>query len=127
MPSIDDGHIHLIHEVMSRPFRFVLPAVFLAGAFGISGCVGTLYDETYSYNKNHFKPPKEEHGKEASAEAILGALEPKTPATGADTGASAGLPPAGDIPGLPAPAAPAAPDAAAAPAPPAPPAVPPPK
>ena len=113
MPSIDAEHIHLLHEDMSRPLHFLLSAVFLAGALGFSGCVGTLYDETYSYHKNHFKPPQENQ-KEASAEAILGSLEKKPAGSGADSG---GLPPAGDIPGLPpaglpdpgAPAAPALP------------------
>ncbi|MEP6670656.1 MAG: hypothetical protein ABJF10_15975 [Chthoniobacter sp.] len=82
---------------MSRPLHFLLSAVFLAGALGFSGCVGTMYDETYSYHKNHFKPPQEIPKGEASAEAILGSLD-KKPAPGADAG---GLPAAGDIPGLP--------------------------
>ncbi|EDY18960.1 hypothetical protein CfE428DRAFT_3618 [Chthoniobacter flavus Ellin428] len=119
---------------MSRPFRFLLPAVFVASAVGLTGCVGTIYDNTYSYHKNHFVPPREDavaHGKEPSAEALLGDAEKNKPAT--DAGSPAGLPPAGEIPGLPpaaAPGAPAAPDAAApAPAPAAPPApaTPPPK
>ncbi|MEI9896839.1 MAG: hypothetical protein WDN28_24040 [Chthoniobacter sp.] len=77
---------------MSRPFHFVLPAVFLAGALGFSGCVGTLYDETYSYHKNHFKPPQENMKGEASAEAILGSLDKKSEgsATDATGGPSAG-------------------------------------
>jgi hypothetical protein len=55
-----------------------------------------MYDNTYSYRRNHFKPPEDK--KEASAESILGALEKKTPGAGADAG---GLPPAGEVPGLP--------------------------
>jgi len=123
MPSIDGVHIHLIHEDMSRPLHFLLSAVFLAGALGLSGCVGTMYDETYTYHKNHFKPPQEIPKGEASAEAILGSLDKKPGGAGADASA---LLPAGDVPGLPpagvpdaggipapgAPAAPAAPPAA---------------
>jgi len=120
MPRVDGVHIHLINEGMSRPLQFLLSAVFLAGALGFSGCVGTLYDETYTYHKNHFKPPQEIPKGEASAEAILGSLDKKPGGAGADSGA---LPPPGDVPGLPpaglpdaggipAPAAPAAPPAA---------------
>ena len=126
MPSIDGVGFHCIHEVMSRPFRFVLPAVFLAGALGLSGCVGTLYDSTYTNRKNYFKPPEDKT--EVSAQAILGALDKKAPA-GADATMPGGLPPAGDVPGLPpaglpdagaipAPGAPAAPAAPATPPPP---------
>lgn len=108
-------HSLLLHGIMSRPLRFLLPAVFAASTLGLSGCVGTIYDQTYSYHKTHFKPPEERHDKEASAESILGALDKKAPAAGAEAG---GLPPA-DVPGLP----PAGlPDAGAAPAPAAPPA-----
>lgn len=108
--------IHPLHGVMSRPLRFLFPAVLVASTLGLSGCVGTMYDQTYSYRKNHFRPPEEKHEHEASAESILGALEKKNPSASPD---ATGLPPAGDIPGLP-PAA--APDAGAAPAPAAPPA-----
>jgi len=125
MRRIDAARILILHGDMSRPFRFLLPVVFVASAVGLTGCVGTIYDKTYSYHKNHFVPPKEDavaHGKEPSAEALLGEVDKNKPAT--DAGAPGGLPPA-DIPGLP-PAAPApgAPDAAApaAPAPAAPPA-----
>jgi hypothetical protein len=105
---------------MSRPLRFLLPAVLAASTLGLTGCVGTLYDQTYSYHKNHFKPPEEKHEKEASAESILGAIDKKNPPGGAD---AAALPPAGDIPGLPAAGMPDAGGAAApAPAPAAPPA-----
>ena len=107
---------------MSRPFHFLFPAVFLASALAVTGCVGTIYDKTYSYQKNHFKPPEDK--KEVSAETILGALD-KKPDAAADAAALdvpnvPGLPPAGlpapapdaaapAIPGLPAPGAPAAP------------------
>ena len=84
---------------MSRPFRFVLPAVLLAGALGLSGCVGTIYDNTYSNRKTHFKPDSE-NKKDASAESILGALDKRAPANGADA-ALGGPPPAGEVPGLP--------------------------
>jgi hypothetical protein len=104
---------------MSRPSRFFVSAIFLAGALSFTGCVGTLYDDMYSNRKTHFKPPEEK--KETSAESILGALDTKPGGAGAD----AALPPAGDVPGLP-PAglpdagagglpAPAAPSAPAAP------------
>jgi hypothetical protein len=119
MPSIDGAQIHCIHQDMSRPIHFLLPAVFLASALVFTGCVGTIYDRTYSYKKNHFRPPEEK--KEVSAETILGALD-KKPDAGADAAAlpdvpvpglpPAGLPPAAPdaaIPGLPPPAAPAAP------------------
>jgi hypothetical protein len=104
---------------MSRPLRFLVPAVLVASTLGLSGCVGTIYDQTYSYRKTHYKPPQEKHEKEASAESILGALEKKNPAAAPD---ATGLPPAGDIPGLPPAgmpdaggAAPAAPPAPAVP------------
>jgi hypothetical protein len=107
---------------MSRPFCLVLPVVFLAGALGFTGCVGTIYDNTYSYNKNHFKPPEDKT--DVSAQSILGALEKKGAAPTADAGLPGGPPPAGEVPGLP----PAGlPDAAGGiPAPAAPPAAPPP-
>jgi len=95
---------------MSRPFSPLFSVVFLASALGFSGCVGTIYDRTYSYKRNYFKPPEEK--KEVSAESILGALDKKD--TGAADAAAAAPPP--DVPGLP-PAglpAPAAPDAAPA-------------
>jgi hypothetical protein len=126
MPSIDAGCSHFIHKVMSRPFRLVLPTVFLAAACGLSGCVGTIYDPMYSNRKNHFKAPEEKGG--ASAESILGALDKtKTPGAGAEAAIPGGPPPAGEVPGLPpagglpeagaapAPAAPAAPAPAAPP------------
>jgi hypothetical protein len=81
---------------MSRPLRFVLPAVLVASTLSFTGCVGTIYDQTYSYKKNHFKAPEEKHEKEASAESILGAIDKKNPAGGADSNA---LPPA-EVPGL---------------------------
>lgn len=109
MRRIDATHIHPLHEVMSRPLRLLFPAVLVASTLGFTGCVGTIYDQTYSYHKNHFKPPEEKRTADASAESILGALDKKAPATDA-----AGLPPAGDIPGLP---APGVPDPGAAPAP----------
>jgi hypothetical protein len=121
MPSIDVTPLHFIQKAMSRPFRLVLPVVFLTGALGFTGCVGTIYDNTYSYNKNHFKPPEDKG--DVSAQSILGALEKKGPAPGADAGLPGGPPPGGEVPGLPpaglpdaggipAPAAPAAPPAA---------------
>jgi len=100
---------------MSRPLRFLLSAVFAASTLGLSGCVGTIYDQTYSYHKTHFRPPEEKHERDASAESILGALDKKAPAAGAD---ASGLPPA-DVPGL---QPPGLPDPGAAPAPAAPPA-----
>ena len=120
MRSIDGWCILLLHEVMSRPFRFLLPAVIVASTLGFSGC-GTIYDNMYSYHKTHFKPPKEEetHAKEPSAEALLGEIDKNKPA-GQDGAVQPGLPPAGDIPGLP-PTTPAPDGAAPAPgAPPAP-------
>jgi len=110
-------HVHLIHEVMSRPFRFLFSAVFIASALSFAGCVGTIYDKTYSYNKTYFKSDIEDK-KEASAETILGALDTKPAATGGD----AAVPPATDVPGLPAAGGLPAPDAGAG----MPPAVPPP-
>lgn len=106
---------------MSRPFRFLLSALMLAGALGFTGCVGTIYDPMYSNRKTHFKAPEERAKGEASAESILGSLEGrKTEGAGADAG---GLPPAGgpEIPGLPAPGLPDPGAAPAAPAPAAPP------
>ena len=124
MPSIDVAGVHFIHEAMSRPFRFVLPAVFLAGALGFSGCVGTIYDPMYSNRNLHYKVPEDK--REVSAETILGALDKKAPANGADAAVPGGPPAAGEVPGLPPPAglpdaggipAPAAPAAPAAPPP----------
>ncbi len=107
MPSIDGMHVHLIHEVMSRPFRFLFPAIFIASALSFAGCVGTIYDKTYSYKKTYFRSDIEDK-KEASTETILGALDTKP--AGADEATT--LPPA-DVPGLP-PAGLPAPDAAGA-------------
>jgi hypothetical protein len=118
MQSIDAMRIHPLHGVMSRPLRFLVPAVLAASTLGLSGCVGTIYDPMYSNRKNYFRPPEEKHEKEASAESILGALDKKAPAGAAD---ATGLPPAGDIPGLPPAGMPDA-GGAAAPAPAAPPA-----
>ena len=115
--------IHPLHGVMSRPLRFLVPAVLVASTLGLSGCVGTIYDPLYSNRKTHFKPPEERHEKEASAESILGALEKKNPAGSPD---ATGLPPAGDIPGLPPAGMPDAGGAAPAPAAPPAPALPPP-
>ena len=109
MPSIDGTPVHLIHEVMSRPIRFIFPAVFLASALSFAGCVGTIYDKTYSYNKTYFKPDLEEKKNEASAETILGALDTKPTGPGNDA-----APPPADVPGLPAAGLPA-PDAGAMP------------
>jgi len=108
---------------MSRPFRLLLPGVFLVAALVLSSCVGTIYDRTYSYQKNYFKPPKEKQT--ASAETILGPGETKTdPNALLENGAPNGLPPAADVPGLAPPpglpdpnaAPPGAPGAPAAPA-----------
>jgi hypothetical protein len=104
MPSIDGVHDHCIQEVMSRPIRPFFPVILLAGAVGLTGCVGTIYDRTYSYKRNYFKP--DEDKKEASAESILGALDQKPDAGAPD---AAVLPPP-DVPGLP-PAGLPAPDA----------------
>ena len=92
---------------MSRPFSFLLSAVFLASALSFTGCVGTIYDRTYSNKMTYFKPPEDK--KEVSADTILKSLDTKP----ADTSGAAvpgldsptGLPPAG----LPAPDAGAAP------------------
>ena len=111
---------------MSRPLHFALPVLFLATALAFSSCVGTIYDHTYSYRRNYFKPPEEK--KDLAAESILRGLDKKsdTQLLPGDTppAAPGGLPaPAADIPGLPpAGAPPAGPDAGdpgAAPAPPA--------
>jgi hypothetical protein len=100
---------------MSRPVRFVLPGLALAAALAFSSCVGTIYDRTYSYQRNYFKPPKEKH-EAAEDTAVLGALSTPSPAGDAAVGA-AGLPAPADVPGLAAP--PGLPDAGAAGAPPA--------
>jgi len=106
---------------MSRPFRFVLTAVFLAVAPGFSGCVATIYDPMYSNRNIHYKVPEDK--KEVSAEAILGVLDKKAPANGADAAVPGGPPAGGEVPGLP----PAGlPDAGGIPAPAAPPPAPPP-
>jgi hypothetical protein len=99
---------------MFRPFRFVLPVVLAAGALGFSGCIGTMYDDMYSYKKNRFKPPQEKH----EADSYLSALD-KPAGAATDAAVPGGLPPAGDIPGLPPAGAPdaGAPPAPAAPAP----------
>jgi hypothetical protein len=130
---------------MSRPLRFVLPVLFLAVALAFSSCVGTIYDHTYSYRRNYFKPPEEK--KDLAAESILRGLDKKSDTQllpGDNPPAAGGLPaPAADIPGLPpavppptglpdpgaapaAPGAPAIPGIPGAPATPPPPAVPPP-
>ena len=112
-----------LNEVMSRPFRPLLPAALVALSVCCSACVGTLYDRTYSNRKNYFKKPAEK--KEVSAEAILGAVDRTTPAANPDAAAAGALQPGADIPGLPPAGMPAVPGLDAPPA--APPAVPPPK
>ena len=123
MPVIDGARVNPLNQVMSRTFRPLLPAVFLALPVCFSACVGTRYDRTYSYKKNYFKKPADK--KEVSAEAILGAVDSKTPPANPDAGPG-GLQPGGDIPGLPPAGMPAVPGLDALPPPAAPPAVPPP-
>lgn len=128
MRGIDDACENPLHEVMSRPFCLILPALLLAVSLCFTACVGTLYDRTYSNKKNYFKAPVAK--REASAETILQAVDANTKPSGApDANAPGGLQPGGDIPGLPAAGMPAVPglDAPpAAPAPAVPPAAPPP-
>ena len=105
MRGIDDMRANLLHEVMSRPFRFLLPGLCATLSLGFTACVGTVYDRMYSYNNTHFRPPPEK--KEASAADVLNSLDAKKKAPGADTppampDAVPGLPG-----GLPDPAAPA--------------------
>jgi hypothetical protein len=84
----------------------------MVAALAFSSCVGTIYDRTYSYQKNYYKPAKDK--KEVSAEAIMGVMDKKQPDANAlldngapGAGAPAGLPPAdGGVPGLPPPGAP---------------------
>lgn len=116
MPGIDEPRANLLHEVMSRPIRLLLPTACAVLSFGLNACVGTVYDRMYSNKKTYFKPPAEK--KEASAEDILKNVEGvKPPADSMPVDAGLAVPPpAGDIPGLP----PAMPDPAAPPAPPAP-------
>ena len=104
MRGIDDMRANLLHEVMSRPFRFLLPGLCATLSLGFTACVGTVYDRMYSYNNTHFRPPPEK--KEASAADVLNSLEEKKRAPGSDT------PPAmpdavPGLPGAPDPAAPA--------------------
>lgn len=104
---------------MSRPLRILLSGVLLASGLAFSSCVGTLYDRTYTYKRNYFKPPKE--GPTVSAESILG---PEKRNEILDSGAPGGLPaPGGD---LPPPGAAPAPDAGIPGVPAAPPPAPPP-
>src|SRR5579862_4203692 len=91
---------------MSRPNRILVSGVLMVAALALSSCVGTIYDRTYSYQKNYYKPAKDK--KEASAESIMGALDKKQPDAnslldaGPGAGAPAGLPPAdAGVPGLP--------------------------
>lgn len=124
MRGIDDARENPLHEVMSRPFRPLLPAVLVALSVSFSACVGTIYDRTYSNRKNYFKKPVEK--KEVSAEAILGAVDANTPPANPDAAAAGALQPGADIPGLPPAGMPAVPGLDALPPPAAPPAVPPP-
>jgi len=103
MRGIDEARENLLHEVMSRPFRFLLPGLCATLSLGFTACVGTVYDRMYSYNNTHFRPPPEK--KEASAADVLNSLEEKKKAPGADT------PPAmpDAVPGLPGAPDPAAP------------------
>jgi hypothetical protein len=108
MPGIDEMRANLLHEVMSRPFRLLLPAACAALSLGFNACVGTVYDRMYSNKTTYYKPPAEK--KEASAEDILGAVDSTNLGGGVPADPGAALPPPGaDIPGLP----PAMPDAAA--------------
>jgi hypothetical protein len=120
MPGIDDLRANLLHEVMSRPFRFFLPVACTTLSLGFTACVGTVYDRMYSNEKSHFKPPAEK--KDVSAQDILGALDNKKAPGGLPVDSGNALPPpaAPEIPGLP-----AAPGDAPAPAPGAAPMVPP--
>jgi hypothetical protein len=87
---------------MSRPFRIVLPGIYLIAGLALSSCVGTIYDRTYSYHKNYFKPPKEKST--VSADAILGPVDKKMdPNALLDSAPPGGQPPAPDVPGLPPP------------------------
>jgi hypothetical protein len=89
---------------MSRPFRHLLSGVSLIAALALSGCVGTIYDRTYSYQKNYFKPPKDKAT--VSAESILGPTGHSDTAT-LDNPVPGGLPepgaPAAPAPGMAAP------------------------
>ncbi len=118
MPVIDGVRVNPLNQVMSRKFRPLLPAVFLAMPVCFSACVGTLYDRTYSNRKNYFKKPEDK--KEVSAEAILGAADSRNPSATPDAAAGA-LQPGADIPGLPAAGMPAVPGLDALPPPAAPP------
>jgi hypothetical protein len=108
---------------MSRPFRFLFPVVLPALALAFSSCVGTIYDKTYSYQRNYFKPPRE--AKDSLAESIIKGMEkkndadsllgPVTPPVGGTLDGAlpppAGLPDPAAIPGA-APAIPGLPPAA---------------
>jgi hypothetical protein len=83
----------------------------MVAALAFTSCVGTIYDRTYSYQKNYYKAGRDK--KEVSAEAIMGAIDKKPDAALLDNaapgaGAPGTLPPAdASVPGLPPPGAPA--------------------
>ena len=87
---------------MSRPFRLLLPVVLPSLALAFSSCVGTIYDRTYSYQRNYFKPPQE--SKDTLAESIIKGMEKKPSDADALLGAAPGAPGAPDAAGLPPPA-----------------------
>ena len=88
---------------MSRPARYIIPAIFLSLGLVFTGCK-TIYSDTYSPRRNHFVRLQEKPKPEPAAVIV-------------DPGAA----PGNDLLGLPpaaptsAPAAPAMPDAGAAP------------
>lgn len=72
---------------MSRPVRYIIPAIFLSASLCFTGCK-TIYSDTYSPRRNHFIPLKPK----PKAEPIAPVIEAE-PAPGTDL-SPLGLPPA---------------------------------
>lgn len=92
---------------MSRPARYIIPAISLSISLVFTGCK-TIYSDTYSPRRNHFIPVKQK----SKAEPIV-PLDLAPPASSADV-PPLGLPPAAP-PSAPVDAAPPMPADGAAP------------
>ena len=90
---------------MSRPARYIIPAIFLSLGLVFTGCK-TIYSDTYSPRRNHFVRLQEKPKPEPASVVVDAGASSATDLQGM------GLPPAAPTS---APAAPAMPDAGAAP------------
>ena len=86
---------------MSRPARYIIPAILLSVSLPFTGCK-TIYSDSYSPRRNHFIPVKEK----PKPEPIAPVIEATPPPAGGELG----LPPVAPSS---APVAPAMPDGGA--------------